>query len=183
MNTAMRENTTIKVKKVLIMGLDNSGKTSIVLCLMGVKNLSSFSSLNPTRGVKINKFQALGSEYNIWDFGGQEKFREGYLNNFQTHIEGTKKIIYVLDIQDQERYDISLEYLGKIVALLRKHKIPIEFSIFLHKYDPDLEFKNSKFNENVISDLIRSMKRLIPYDFTYQTYKTSIYTVFQKLAI
>ena len=183
MNTAMTEDPSIKLKKVLLMGLDNSGKTSIVLCLMGVKNLSSFSSLNPTRGVKINKFQALGSEYSIWDFGGQEQFRDGYLNDFQTHIKGTKKFIYVLDIQDWKRYDISLEYLGRILDRLRKHKITIDFSIFLHKYDPDLEFINSKFDESVISDLIRNIKKLIPYDFAYQIYKTSIYTVFQKLAI
>jgi len=178
----MRENTTIKAKKVLIMGLDNSGKTSIVLCLRGVKDLSSFSSLNPTRGLKTNKFQALGSEYNIWDFGGQEQFREGYLNDFQNHIIETNKFIYVLDVQDKERYDISLDFLDKIVILLRKHKVNIDFSIFLHKYDPDLEF-TKEFSDKVVPDLIRNIKELIPNDFTYQIYKTSIYTVFQKLGI
>ena len=182
MNTAMRENTTIKVKKVLIMGLDNSGKTSIVLCLRGVKDLSSFSSLNPTRGFKINKFQTLGSEYSIWDFGGQEQFREGYLNDFQNHIKKSNKFIYVLDIQDQERFDISLDYLDKIVILLKKHKVNIDFSIFLHKYDPDLEF-TKEFSDKVVPDLIRNIKELIPNDFMYQIYKTSIYTVFQKLGI
>ena len=182
MNTAMRENKTINSKKVLIMGLDNSGKTSIVLCLRGVKNLSSFSSLNPTRGFKINKFQALGSEYSIWDFGGQEQFREGYLNDFQNHIKESNKFIYVLDIQDQERFDISLDYLNKIVIILRKHNVNIDFSIFLHKYDPDLEFKKN-FSDNVFPDLIRNIKELIPNDFPYQIFKTSIYTVFQKLGI
>ena len=179
----MTEDTSNNLKKVLLMGLDNSGKTSIVLCLSGVKNLSSFSSLNPTRGVKINKFQALGSEFSIWDFGGQEQFRDGYLNDFQTHIKGTNKFIYVLDIQDWKRYDISLEFLGRILDRLRKHKTTIEFSIFLHKYDLDLDLKDSKFDESVISDLIRNIKKLIPYGFAYHIYKTSIYTVFQKLPI
>jgi len=183
MNTALTEETSDNIKKVLLMGLDNSGKTSIVLCLMGLKDLSLFSSLNPTRGVKINKFQALGSKYSIWDFGGQEQFRSGYLNDFHKHIKGTKKLIYVLDIQDPERYDISLEYLGKILYLLRKHKITLDFSIFLHKYDPDLEFTYSKFDESVISDLIKNVKKLKPYNFVLQFYKTSIYTVFQKLSI
>jgi len=159
MNTAMREITTINTKKVLIMGLDNSGKTSIVLCLKGVKNLSSFSLLNPTRGVKINKFQALGSEYSIWDFGGQEQFREDYLNDFQNHIKKANKFIYVLDIQDQERFYISLDYLDKIVIILRKHRINIDFSIFLHKYDPDLEFINKEFSDKLVSDLIRKIKK------------------------
>ncbi len=183
MNTAMRENTIINAKKVLIMGLDNSGKTSIVLCLKGMKNLSSFSSLNPTRGFKINKFQALGSEYSIWDFGGQEQFREGYLNDFQNHIKKTNKFIYVLDVQDQERFDISLDYLDKIVILLRKHNVNVDFSVFLHKYDPDLEFTNKNFSEKAVSELIRNIMEVIPNDFTYQIYKTSIFTVFQKLGI
>ena len=183
MNTAMRESTTINAKKVLIMGLDNSGKTSIVLCLRGMKNLSSFTSLSPTRGFKIKKFQALGSEYSIWDFGGQKQFREAYLNDFQNHIKKTNKFIYVLDIQDQERFDISLDYLDRIVILLRKHNVNIDFSIFLHKYDPDLEFTNKDFNEKAVSELIRNIKKLIPNNFTYQIYKTSIYTVFQKLGI
>ena len=178
----MRINTTIKAKKVLIMGLENSGKTSIVLCLRGVNDLSSFSSLKPTRGFTIKKFQALGSEYSIWDFGGQEQFREGYLNDFQNHIKKSNKFIYVLDIQDQERFDISLDYLDKIVILLRKNKVNIDFSIFLHKYDPDLEF-TKEFSDKVISDLIKNIKELIPNDFMYQIYKTSIYTVFQKLGI
>ena len=176
----MKENSTINTKKVLVMGLDNSGKTSIVLSLMGVKNLSSFSSLNPTRGVKINKFHALGSEFNIWDFGGQEQFREGYLNDFQNYIKETQKFIFVLDIQDQERFELSLDYLLKIVSLLRKQEITMDFSIFLHKYDPDLEFK-LEFNK-IIPKLINNIKEIIPDDFSYQIYTTSIYTVFQKSA-
>ena len=179
----MRDIITTNIKKVLIMGLDNSGKTSIVLCLKGVKNISSFSLLNPTRGVKINKFQALGSEYSIWDFGGQEQFRKSYLNDFQKHIKEINKFIYVLDIQDQERFKISLDYLDKIVILLRKHNINIDFSIFLHKFDPDLEFTNKEFSDKVVSDLIRNIKELIPNDFLYQIFKTSIYTVFQKFGI
>ena len=76
-----------------------------------------------------------------------------------------------------------LEYLGKILTLLKKYKISIDFSIFLHKYDPDLELKDSKFDESVISGLIRNIKKLIPFNFVHQIYKTSIYTVFQKLAL
>ena len=135
-------------KKIVLMGLDNSGKTSIVLCLKGVKNLSSFSAVNPTRGFEINKFHTLGSEYNIWDFGGQEKFRTDYFENFNNHIKGTSKLIYVIDIQDRERYEISLEYLAKIIMMLKKTEINLDFSLFLHKFDPDLEIINKEINED-----------------------------------
>jgi len=172
-----------KIKKVLIMGLDNSGKTSIVLCLKGVKNLLSFYSLNPTKGISINKFRALDSNFNIWDFGGQEQFRGEYLKNFNKHIVGTKKIIYVVDVQDIERYDISLDYLKNIVNLLMKEKNNVEFSIFLHKFDPDIETTNKEINREVLHNLINSIKNAIPLDFDFTIHKSSIYTVFQKSSI
>ena len=165
------------------MGLDNSGKSSIVLCLKGVKNLMSFSAIKPTRGFEINKFNIMGSDFNIWDFGGQEKFREDYAKNFKDHIKGTRKLIYVLDIQDRDRYALSLQYLAKIIALLQENKLNPEFSLFLHKFDPDMELINRVINEDLIQVLINQIKDIIPQNFLHQIYTTSIYTVFQKSAI
>ncbi|MHA2289936.1 MAG: ADP-ribosylation factor-like protein [Promethearchaeota archaeon] len=176
----MQEKDSKNTKKIVIMGLDNSGKTSIVLCLKGVKNLSKFSGINPTRGFEINNFHTLGSEFNIWDFGGQAQFREDYFKNFKNHIKGTSKLIYVIDIQDKNRYDISLEYLTQIITLLKRTRIILDFSLFLHKYDPDLEIMNKDINDEVVQSLTKQIKDLIPPDFPYQMFKTSIYTVFQK---
>jgi small GTP-binding protein len=168
------------IKKIVLMGLDNSGKTSIVLCLKGVKNLSSFSEINPTRGFEINKFHTLGSDYSIWDFGGQERYREDYFTNFENHIKGTSKLIYVIDIQDIERHEISLEYLAKIIVLLTELKINLDFSLFLHKFDPDIALMNKEIKEELIVALTKRIKDLFPPNFPYQIFKTSIYTVFQK---
>jgi len=166
-------------KKIVLMGLDNVGKTSIVLCLKGVKNLSAFSAIQPTRGFEINTFNTLGSNFNIWDFGGQEQFREDYFKNFKSHIKGTSKLIYVLDIKDRERYDLSLGYLAKIIALLKENKLNLDFSLFLHKFDPDMEV----IKEEIIQPLIKQIENIIPQSFQHQIYKTSIYTVFQKSII
>jgi len=176
----MQRNNSKMTKKIVLMGLDNSGKTSIVLCLKGVKNLSSFSSIKPTRGYQINKFSTLGSKFNIWDFGGQEQFREDYFKNFKNHIKGTSKLIYVLDIQDRERYDLSLKYLAKIIALLKENKLNPEFSLFLHKFDPDMEIINKEIKGEITQPLIKKIENIIPQSFPHQIYKTSIYTVFQK---
>ena len=167
-------------KKIVVMGLDNSGKTSIVMCLKGVKNLSSFTTIGPTRGIEFNKFNTLGSDFNIWDFGGQLQFRKDYFKNFNTHMKGTSKFIYVIDIQDRERYAVSLEYLAKIIQLLGKRTSDIDFSLFLHKCDPDLDIVMKDITDDVITKLITQIERLFPLDFPYQIYKTSISTVFQK---
>jgi len=179
----MQKNNSTITKKIVIMGLDNSGKSSIALCLKGVKNLTSFSAIKPTRGFEINKFKTMGSDFNIWDFGGQVKFREDYVKNFKDHIKGTSKFIYVLDVQDRDRYDLSLLYLAKIIALLQENELNPDFSLFLHKFDPDMELINREINEKLIQTLLKQIEDIIPQNFTHQIFKTSIYTVFQKSAI
>jgi len=171
------------IKKVLIMGLDNSGKTSIVLCLKGVKNLLSFYSLNPTKGIMINKFETLGSEFNIWDFGGQEQYRGDYLKNFEDHLIGSNKIIFVIDVQDVDRYEIALSFLKDIVESIKNGQIQIEFTIFLHKYDPDLKLIKKELDDNLIQDLVSKIRDTFPYDFPFSIHTTSIYTVFQKSSL
>lgn len=172
-----------KVKKILIMGLDKSGKTSIFLSLKGIKNLMSFYSLNPTRGIKRETVSVFGTKFSVWDFGGQEQFRKDYIANFDDNILGTDKIIFVIDIQDVERYNIALTYLMEIVKRLQEHKGFIEFSIFFHKYDPDIEITHKNFDKGKASLFIEEIKRKMPTNFKYDVAKTSIYTVFQKTNI
>ncbi|MHA1130339.1 MAG: ADP-ribosylation factor-like protein [Candidatus Helarchaeota archaeon] len=56
--------------KIVIMGLDNSGKTSIVLSLSKDTNLLSYFSLKPTQGINISTLEENGLRFVIWDFGG-----------------------------------------------------------------------------------------------------------------
>lgn len=167
-------------KKIILMGLDNSGKTSITLSLQGIKNIPSFCALKPTKQYLINNFTKFDIEFSIWDFGGQEQLRKDYLNNFNSYIKGTDKLIYVIDIQDTQRYDQTLTYLISIIDLLGRESLDIDFSIFLHKYDPDLHITNKKLTEKVVNTFIEKLKEKIPSTFNYNLFKTTIYTLFQK---
>jgi GTPase SAR1 family protein len=169
-----------KVKKLLIMGLDKSGKTSVFLSLKGIRNLMSFYSLNPTRGIKREKISVFGSDFHVWDLGGQQQFRKEYLANFNDNVVGTNKIIFVIDIQDEERYSLALKYLLGIVEKLQDLKYNIDFSIFFHKYDPDIEMVNKKFDLMKANAFIEEVKHELPKNFKYELAKTSIYTIFQK---
>jgi len=173
----------IKLKKVILMGLDNSGKSSIVYCLRGVRNLMSFVSLNPTKDYDIANFEALGSKYSIWDFGGQEQFRNEHLEKLDKHFTGTDKLIYVIDVQDSERFDLAVDYLKKILDYLINSKVRLEFSIFLHKWDPDLALFNRAIDYKRVNKLIKEVKDLVPPEFPYKFQKTSIYTLFEKTDI
>lgn len=167
--------------KILVMGLDNSGKSSIVNSLKGIKNLSAFSSLKPTRGRDVQNFEALGSNYVIWDFGGQRAFRDAYFQETDSILKGTSKIIYAIDLQDVNRYDEALEYMRRVINSIEKQQ-NLDFSIFLHKFDPDLVF-NEELNEEVINNLIKKVKVITPPKFNYTLHKTSIYAIFEKTLI
>ena len=167
--------------KIVLVGLDNGGKTSILNCLKGVKGISAFNNPMPTKGLDVQLFEALNSKYAIWDLGGQKAYLDDYFNNFKKFIKGTNKIIYVIDIQDTKRYDLALEYLKKVLNSIEEKK-NIDFSVFLHKFDPDLVFNNN-INEVVINDFILKIKELFPPKFIYSINKTTIYAIFEKTTV
>ncbi|HEY0087761.1 MAG TPA: ADP-ribosylation factor-like protein [Candidatus Lokiarchaeia archaeon] len=172
-----------KLSKILIMGLDNSGKTSILISLSKDSNLLSYCSLKPTKGVKIQKYETQEELLSVWDFGGQEQYREEYLTNFKKYIDKVEKIIFVIDVQDVKRYEDSLNYLEDIINLLKHEVKMVELSIFLHKYDPNISEMIEKIEELIKTDLLDKVKSLIPKDFKYEIYRTTIYTVFEKILI
>ena len=173
-----------KIAKVLLLaGLDNSGKTSIAYSLRGTRNLPTFCKTKPTVRRNILSIKAYDSEYIIWDLGGQEAYRDEYLENFDNYFKGLDKFIYVFDVQDIKRYDLALEYYEKIINLLkdRNNATNIEVSIFLHKYDPDLNNIRPDITDKIIDDLKDQIKKIIDKtEFFYQIFKTSIYCLFDK---
>ena len=171
-------------RKILLIGLDNSGKTSIAQSLQGITNLPSFQNMKPTQGLDIRNINALNSEFAIWDLGGQESFRGEYLVNFDQYLLGANKLIYVFDIQDIDRYNLSIEYFNKILDLVeaRADKTNLEISIFLHKFDPDLKEMRIDLTDQIIDEFKnRIKKRMEKSDFFYQIFETTIYALFKKI--
>jgi small GTP-binding protein len=171
-----------KSYKVLIMGLGNSGKTSILISLSTDTNILSYCSLKPTKGVNFKQFDTSDLKMSVWDFGGQEQYRKKYLQNFDEYLDKADKIIYVIDVQDFKRYDLSLEFFKEIVGLIKNVKNNFQIDIFLHKYDPRIiEKENFKELDKIIdSRLVDTLTKIIPEEFDYKIYKTSIYSTFEK---
>lgn len=181
MKSLKEEDSSNQSIKIVLIGLHNSGKTSILNCLKGAKGISAFNNPMPTKGLDVQSFEALKSKYAIWDLGGQEAYLEDYFNDFEKIIKGTHKIIYVIDIQDTKNYDNALEYLKKIKDSI-KEQSNIDFSIFLHKFDPDLVF-DSNLNEQLINNYILKIKGIFPPNFIYSLHKTTIYAIFEKTKV
>jgi len=154
--------------KVVFCGLDNSGKTSILLVLE--HKFSLLTNLSPTKGIERDEFDVLGYPIVKWDVGGQTKYRMDALK--RNKLDSTDLLFYVIDIQDSDRFDESFMYLQEVIEYFRKtsQKIPY-LVICLHKMDPDL-VTNPHIQENV-EQCSRRIRDLI--DFDYQIFQTTIY--------
>ena len=85
-----------KEPRVLILGLDAAGKTTIL------KKLSDEDATHtsPTQGFNIKTLEHDGVKLNMWDIGGQKAIRTYWRN----YMEGTDCLIYVVDSADKKRY-------------------------------------------------------------------------------
>ena len=159
--------------KVLFLGLDNAGKSSIIVSLR--REFSRLADLKPTRGVQIRTFKFLGMKIAEWDLGGQRLYRKVYMKTrHERTFGGTEIAIYIIDAQDKSRMEENLEYLQGIVNQFRLLEIAPPIYIFFHKYDP-VDIIGSQVEVNNYSlELRNKIKETIHYP-NMNFYRTSIY--------
>ncbi|MFX1303793.1 MAG: ADP-ribosylation factor-like protein [Promethearchaeota archaeon] len=172
-----------KKRKILVLGLEKSGKTSIILNFIGKFNLSDFISFNNTKSPNIFKLEKDNIKFRIWDFNGKEAYRNEFLKNFNNYITDTEEIFFVIDIQDLKSYDLTLNFLQEIIDKVKEFNLRIEFTIFLHKYDHDIFERVSNIKVEKIESLIEKIKQIIPQQDFHEIYKTTIYTVLDKIHV
>ena len=171
-----------QVAKILFTGLDAAGKTSIILAFQ--RELSKIAIIKPTKGVQRRVFEFMGREFSEWDLGGQAAYRISYLKKPSDYFDKTQIAIYVIDIQDSNRFDESISYLKDVVEQFKKLQIDPPIYIFFHKYDPAI----TKSDENKFAANSLNLKELIRKTINYQKlffYHTSIFnitTIFDALA-
>lgn len=170
-------NNMIEDQKIVVLGLDNAGKTSLLSRFGGQLGIDDLASLEPTRGVDRCEIDTDDMTFLIWDFGGQKDHRDQYLEEPEHYFQNIDLIIYVFDIQDIDRLDESLTYFNKILEILSNLKEKPYFLVFLHKYDPELQ--DSEETVSNIKELEQSIEPdLKQSDFEYEIFLTSIYSSF-----
>ena len=110
--------------EIVLIGLDNSGKTTIMNFLQVGESLDT----GPTTGIDVKEFNLANTvKFKIIDTAGQKQFRPIW----DSYIMQTDVIIFVLDVADVDRYAEAKEEFEKIVKKLRKrnngNKVPIVF--------------------------------------------------------
>lgn len=159
------------MKKVVFLGLDDAGKTSIILTLK--RELSKIAYLKPTKGIERRVFDFFGESISEHDLGGQSTYRVSYLTNPDKYLDDTSICIYTIDIQNEDRILESLEYFRELLKNYIKLGLSPTIHVFLHKHDPQMVNYIGEF-ERRCNDIKENLMDGIHYDKLY-FHKTSIY--------
>ena len=111
--------------RLLILGLDNAGKTTILKKFLG----EDTSEIAPTLGFQIKTVEHNDFKLNFWDVGGQTTIRSYWRNYF----EQTDGLIWVVDSGDKLRLESCRDELQK---LLQQEKLAgATLMVFCNKQD------------------------------------------------
>lgn len=114
-----------KEMRLLMLGLDNAGKTTILKKFNG----EDIDSISPTLGFNIKTLEYQQYHLNVWDVGGQTTIRSYWKNYF----EKTDGLIWVVDSSDTRRLKQCRDELHE---LLKQEKLAgASLLIFANKQD------------------------------------------------
>jgi len=94
--------------KLLILGLDNAGKTTILYKI----TMGEVVETAPTVGSNQEVFEYKNLKFALWDIGGQTSIRASWPEYFSS----AKAVILVVDSTDYQRLEVSKEELHRICA-------------------------------------------------------------------
>ncbi|KAE8299473.1 ADP-ribosylation factor-like protein 6 [Larimichthys crocea] len=118
-----------KEVNILCLGLDNSGKTTIINQLK--PSNTQGQDIVPTIGFNIEKFKSSSLSFTVFDMSGQTRYR----NLWEHYYKESHAIIFVIDSNDKLRMVVAKEELN----ILLNHedicckKVPVLF--FANKMD------------------------------------------------
>ena len=97
-----------KEMRILMLGLDAAGKTTILYNL----KLGEVVSSVPTIGFNVETVEYKNIKFTVWDIGGQTIIR----SNWKYYYDNTDALIYVVDSSDKERFELAKQELQSVLS-------------------------------------------------------------------
>ncbi|MFX0031508.1 MAG: ADP-ribosylation factor-like protein [Candidatus Hodarchaeota archaeon] len=166
-------------KKLLMIGLDNGGKTSILAVLQD--KFSIIKSLLPTRGVKRERLDFFGYPIISWDLGGQVQYREKlYFNRPELFFTEVDLVLYVVDTYDSDRFPESANYFRQVLKALNDLNEYPPILVVLSKSDQDFR-STIQWQDNI--NVVKNKFNQITSEFENFSVDFSDTTIYQKETI
>ncbi|XP_022333651.1 ADP-ribosylation factor-like protein 2 [Crassostrea virginica] len=140
-----------KEVRLLMLGLDNAGKTTILKKFNG----EDIDTISPTLGFNIKTLEHRGFKLNIWDVGGQKSLRSYWRNYF----ESTDGLIWVVDCADRMRLQDCKQELKNL--LVEERLAGATLLVFANKQDLPGALPAEKIRELLDLDSIKTHHWLI----------------------
>lgn len=93
--------------KILILGIQNAGKTTILYRL----SIGQLVKTSPTIGSNVEEISYENVKFQAWDLGGQESMRSVW----DMYYMNTDGVIYVIDSNDADNYEESKAQFYKVL--------------------------------------------------------------------
>ncbi|MCJ1437453.1 hypothetical protein MMC27_006840 [Xylographa pallens] len=135
-----------KEMRILMLGLDNAGKTTIVKRIMN----EDITTVSPTLGFIIKTVDYEGYKLNIWDVGGQKTLRSYWRNYF----EKTDALIWVVDATDRIRINDCKDELAGL--LLEERLMGASLLVFSNKTDIEECMTDQEIRQGLQLDLVKT---------------------------
>jgi len=114
-----------KEVRVLVLGLDNAGKTTILHRMHSNQVVQTV----PTLGFEVETVQVKNIKMQVWDLGGQTSIRPYW----RCYYPNTNAIIYVVDSMDRDRLTDACRELGLLLGEEELRTVPL--LVFANKQD------------------------------------------------
>jgi len=130
--------------KILIIGTENSGKTTLLnqLKAMSGQKYHAFDRITPTVGLNIGKIEQVGFTVLLWDLGGKDILRPIW-RKYYPECFG---IVFVIDGSNEDKLEESLTALSDVMKNKDVEGVPI--LILVNKKDKPNFFGKEKVQES-----------------------------------
>lgn len=144
-----------KERRILILGLDGAGKTTILYRLQVGEVVTTI----PTIGFNVETVTYKNLKFQVWDLGGQTSIRPYW----RCYYSNTDAIIYVVDSVDRERIGISKQ---ELISMLEEEELKKSLLlVFANKQDCDQAMSPAEVAQELGLAALRDRK--------WQIFKTS----------
>jgi len=104
-------------------------------------------TLAPTIMYEVRRHPYLGLEVSLFDFGGQEQYREEYITRPEV-LRETDVVVFVVDLHDPNEFTNAKKYFERILQVFKDHGETPSVQVFFHKYDQE-EYPRELLDSNL----------------------------------